>query len=94
MIATRALHFKIHDIWVVIGILSAFIIPILLYYNKYTVNLVWIFIALLIIYIVFLNVIIAPFPRYGIPYKVLLIPLSIYGIRQSIRFIGAKWIKI
>jgi hypothetical protein len=93
MKATHALHYLIHNIWVVVGLITSFTIMFLNKIKKMRVSYVWIFMALLIIYIALIHIIIAPYPRYGIPFKLYLIPLCIFGIQIVVKTSSQLWIK-
>ncbi|MEJ2442507.1 MAG: hypothetical protein P8Y42_03475 [Exilibacterium sp.] len=83
MIFSRAVHHFSHPFWVVFGLFSAaFFSTYNLRHNKIThpPTLV-IGCSLLIVYIVLITAITAPYPRYAIPFKWILIFLSIYSIQ-------------
>lgn len=91
MKATHAIHHIVHNVWVVIGLFATLTILFLTSIKKIKLNLVWIFIALFIFYAMLLHAVVAPFPRYSIPYKILLLPLSFYCIKESLLWIDRVW---
>jgi hypothetical protein len=93
MKATHALHNMIHNIWVVTGLITSFVIVLLNLIKKIKIPFVWVLMALLIIYVVLIHIIIAPYPRYGIPFKLYLIPLFIFGIQSVVTMSRELWMK-
>ena len=94
MKVTHAFHQLIHNTWVIIGLMTSFIIVILSWLKKINILSIWILISLFIIYIVLMHIIIAPYPRYGIPFKIFLMPLGILGLLNIIKMSKQLWIRV
>ncbi len=93
MKATHQLHYLIHNSWVVVGLISSVFIGIFSIKKKQRVHPVLLVTALFIVYAILIHIIAAPFPRYSIPYKMLLIPVSIYGFKILIQWSKGTWKK-
>jgi len=90
LILSHGINRRIHNIWVFIGLMTAFVITAKAMTGKYLASPFWLGCSLMIVYISLFNILTAPFPRYSIPFKVLLIPLAFYGLRMIFRA-GIEW---
>ena len=91
MIAVRSLHFAAHGFWVGAGLLTALAVLVLSLFQARRPDFIWLAMAVFILYVSLLHILIAPFPRYGIPFKLVLIMLAIYGIKQTFIWLGTSW---
>lgn len=82
MYYSREAHYYIHGVWITIGIITAILSLILHALGKVKISPIWLLSALFILYCMLIHIPAAGFPRYGIPYKAILIPLAIFGIQQ------------
>ena len=80
----------IHAVWVVIGLIGSINLLWRFILKNQTINVVWLFLSVMIIYAALLHIIVAPFPRYGIPFKLFLIPLSILTIKEIVSWAKLK----
>lgn len=90
MIVSHRIHSAIHGVWVFIGLLSCTAILIRACLNRMEHHILWVLLALFILYIVLIHMLIAPFPRYGIPFKPILLLLCGFGLRESVKWIRAR----
>lgn len=86
---SHALNKIIHPFWVNVGLLSAFLLIIRMRTLYARIAPVWLAMALIVVYAALVHAVLAPFPRYGIPFKLFLIPLSIYAIKGVFEWLGS-----
>jgi 4-amino-4-deoxy-L-arabinose transferase-like glycosyltransferase len=82
MYYSREIHRYIHGTLIVIGLTTAIVSLFLSALGKIRISPIWVLLALFILYCMLIHIPAAGFPRYGIPYKAILIPLAIFGIQQ------------
>ena len=90
MIVSHRIHSAVHGIWAVLGLLSSLAVLVRACLNKLEHHVLWAVLALFILYVVLIHMVIAPFPRYGIPFKIALLPLCAIGLRDSVKWAGTK----
>jgi hypothetical protein len=73
----------VHPFWVVIGLVGAVTIGARAAFTREPASLFLLLLALIVIYATLVHMVLAPFPRYGIPFKVCLIPLSVLAIKET-----------
>jgi 4-amino-4-deoxy-L-arabinose transferase-like glycosyltransferase len=88
--ASYKVHRFIHPIWVIIGLLGSLSIPYLWKNKILKVHPILLFMSLLIIYAIIIHAITAPYPRYSIPFKLFLIPISIWSLKETIKWARSK----
>ncbi len=81
--ATHVLNHEIHSYWVALGVVTAVWLVLAQMVKKNNASLFLLFLALIVIYATLVHMVLAPFPRYGIPFKVCLITLSVLAIKES-----------
>lgn len=82
-------HYLIHNMWVILGLIGSMVIAInALRYRK--LDPVWVLMSMVVIYAVCMHVIVAPFPRYGVPFKLMLIPVGIFTIKEALQWAKGK----
>ena len=91
MVMSRAVHIWIHGLWVFIGLITAIIITISQVMKKFSDDPIWLFMSTVIIYAMAIHTLTTPLPRYGIPFKVILIPVSIYGMSKLLNWCVSRW---
>jgi 4-amino-4-deoxy-L-arabinose transferase-like glycosyltransferase len=84
------IHRFIHPMWVIIGLLGSLSLPYLWKNKIIKIHPILLIMSLLIIYTIIMHAITAPYPRYSIPFKLFLIPLSIWSIRETIKWVRLK----
>ena len=84
MAAIRAFHHLIHGILVVLALVTALVLLVISFAERVSVSKFWVAVSIFILYAVLIHAVIAPFPRYGIPFKLLLFPLSIFGVKEIV----------
>lgn len=80
---THVVNYEIHPYWVFVGVVGAVVIMLRQTLSKTSASLFVLFLALLVIYATLVHMVLAPFPRYGIPFKVCLIPLCVLSIKET-----------
>lgn len=80
---THVANRAVHPFWVILGLFGAVVIAIVTALGKRPISLFVLFLALLVIYATLVHMVLAPFPRYGIPFKVCLIPLCVLSIKET-----------
>lgn len=86
VVASRNIHHLLHAGWVIVGALSAIGLLFWAFVRNKVDNSIkpWLLFSLIILYAALMHAVTAPFPRYGIPFKIFLIPLCLFGIKVLI----------
>ncbi len=87
---THLLNKIFHIAWIPIGLISTFVVLARARIFPNTLNKSILILALIAGYSVLIHVLVAPFPRYGIPFKIFLIPLSIILIKEATEWLLKK----
>ncbi len=79
---SNAANKMIHVYWLIVGFCTALYIAAQGLKSSGKYNPVWLLLGLIVIYSILLHTIVAPFPRYGIPFKLPLILLMSFGLKE------------
>ncbi len=91
--ASYQLNYFLHGFWVVAGLITSVYVLVAAFFFKRNVSAFWLLLALLVLYCALIHAVLAGFPRYGIPFKLGLILLSLYGFKEVFQWLKVRWQK-
>ena len=90
---THVVNYEIHPYWVFLGAGTAVVIVLRQLLNKSSASLFLLFLSLVVIYATLVHSVLAPFPRYGIPFKVCLILLCFLALKEACAWLWQRLAK-
>jgi hypothetical protein len=84
---SHALNKIIHPYWIIGGFVSVVAILIRFFKSRASVQPIVYLLVLIIMYVTLIHEIVAPFPRYSIPFKVALIAVAALGLKELTQWI-------
>jgi len=82
----------VHPFWIALGLVSAVVIAVSTLFKR-AQPLFALLLALVVIYATLVHMVLAPFPRYGIPFKVCLILLSVLALKEACEWLVQRLAK-
>ena len=86
----RSVNHLIHGFWVWLGLAASLFVAISSVLGKIRFSQFWIILSMFLTYVVLIHMIIAPFPRYGIPFKLFAILFSVFAIKELVCLVARK----
>lgn len=80
---SHVVNAAVHPYWVTVGVVSAAVVALTAMFKKYQASIFVLFLGLIVVYAAAVHTVLAPYPRYGIPFKIVVILLAIWACKVS-----------
>ena len=90
---SRIVNHVVHPFWILLGLGCSVAILAGAVSKHRSDSPFFLFLALIVIYATLVHMVLAPFPRYGIPFKVCLIPLSVLAMKEASTWVLQRLLK-